>query len=70
MKHKFNVEINGFKFGVTVNKSSYWGMCKMAPKPFIDETINPREDLSYAYYALTHNRRIQDQFFKGKPVRL
>lgn len=70
MKYKFNIEINGFKLGVIVNRSSYWAMYKMAPKPFEAETINPETDLSYAYYALTHNRRIQDQFLKGKPVRL
>ncbi|OLN29945.1 hypothetical protein DSOL_3285 [Desulfosporosinus metallidurans] len=42
----------------------------MAPKPFETETINPQTELSYAYYALTHNRRIQDELLKGKPVRL
>ncbi len=70
MEHKFNIEIYGFKLGVIVNISGYWGMYKMVPKPFITETINPRKDLSFAYYALTHNRLIQKQFLSGKPVRL
>ena len=70
MRHNFNVEIGGFKFGVIVNKSGYWGTYKLASKPFKSESINPSKDLSYAYYALTHNRRIQEQFLRGKPVRL
>ena len=70
MRHNFNVEINGVKFGVIVNKSGYWGMYEMASKPFKVETINPETELSYAYYALTHNRRIQDSLLKGKPVKL
>ncbi len=70
MEHKFNIEINGFKLGVIANISGCWGMYKMAPKPFNTETINPRDDPSFAYYALVHNRRIQNQFLSGKPVRL
>ena len=70
MRHNFNIEISGIKFGVIVNKSGYWGMYKMASKPFKVETINPETELSYAYYALIHNRRIQDQILKGKLVRL
>ena len=70
MKHNFNVEINGYKLGVTVDKSGYWGIYKMAQKPFSVETVNASKDLSYAYYALTHSGRIQSQFLKGKSVRL
>jgi len=69
-RHNFNIEINGLKFGVIVDKSGYKGMYKMASKPFQSETINPALDLPYAFYALTHNRRIQRQFFKGESVRL
>ncbi|MDR3600237.1 MAG: hypothetical protein P4L49_07120 [Desulfosporosinus sp.] len=70
MKYNFNVEINGYKLGVAVDKPSYWGIYKMALKPFSVETINAREALSHAYYALTHSGRIQSQFLKGKSVRL
>ncbi|EGW39352.1 hypothetical protein [Desulfosporosinus sp. OT] len=42
----------------------------MALKPFGVETINAREDLSYAYYALTHSGWIQNQFLKGRSVKL
>jgi hypothetical protein len=70
LRYNFNVEINGFKLGVTVDKSGYQGMYKMSLKPFDIETINACEDLSYAHYALTHKGRIQDQFLKGRPVRL
>lgn len=70
MIHNFNIELNGYKLGVTVDKSSYWGMYKMAQKPFKVETINPVVDLSYAYYSLVHDRRIQDQLLRGKTVRL
>lgn len=70
MRHNFNIEINGLKLGVIANKSSYWGIYKMAPRPFKTETINPETELSYAYYTLTHNRKIQDDFLKGKPMRL
>ncbi|EGW37072.1 hypothetical protein DOT_4972 [Desulfosporosinus sp. OT] len=42
----------------------------MSLKPFQVETVNAREDLSYAYNALTHNGWIQNQFLKGRSVRL
>lgn len=70
MRYVFNLEIKGLKLGVAVDKSSYWGMYKMYPKPFNQETINPERDLAYAYYSLLHNRRIQDEFLKGKTIRL
>jgi len=65
LKHTFNVEINGYKLGVTVDKSSYCGIYRMALKPFSVETINASKDLSCAYYALTHSGQIQSQFLKG-----
>lgn len=70
LRHNFNIEINGYKLGVTVDKSSYWGIYKMSLKPFEVETINASENLSYAYYALTHSGWVQNQFLKGRPVRL
>lgn len=70
MRHNFNVVINGYKLGVTVDKTSYWGIYKMSLKPFEVETINAREVLSYAYNALTHSGWIQNQFLKGRLVRL
>jgi len=70
MQYNFNIEVNGYKLGVTVDKSGYWGIYKMALKPFSVETINASKDLSYAYYALTHSGWIRDQFLKGKSVRL
>jgi len=71
MEHKFNIEVNGFKLGVIARKSSQWGtLYKLALRPFNTETINPKEKLPYAHYVLTHDRRIQKQFLRGKPVRL
>jgi hypothetical protein len=68
--HNFNLEIGGKKVGVTVNKKSYWGTYKMAAKPFTTETINAAADLSYAYYTLTHNRKIQEDLLLGKSIKL
>jgi hypothetical protein len=70
MIHNFNIEIGGKKVGVTVSKKSYWGTYKMAAKPFSTETINAAADLSYAYYTLTHNRKIQEDLLHGKTIKL
>ena len=70
MIHNFNIVIGGKQIGVTVNKKSYWGTYKMAAGPFSTETINAAADLSYAYYALTHNRKIQEDLLLGKSVKL
>lgn len=70
MMHNFNIEINGYKLGVTVDKEGYYEIYKLSLKPFEVETINAKEVLSYAYNALTHSGWIQNQFLKGRPVRL